>query len=388
LLQGTKMRIMTGQVARKENFWDREKELEDLWYKVDSGSHILLVAPRRVGKTSLMYNILDNPKDDYIVLYIDTESADKENEFWKKLFHRLMEEEFVNTLQNKAKNLFNLLKTIKITEISARGVKFGDGIELDYAQAFKKVIKDLDTDKKLIIMIDEFALTLENIIKYEAIENAQSLLKTHRELRQDKTLSNKVSFIYAGSIGLESVTSKIGSIGLINDLSTIKISPLEFNDANDFVKTLARSNGIAIEENEIDYLLDKIDWLIPFYIQLIIDELRKSKKSITTLIIDSAFQAILDHRNHFDHWHIRLKSLADKEYRFSKELLNRVSENMTIESKEIINIASKYSLDEDEAKEIIHSLMYDGYINNNDNPKEYRFNSPILRMWWYKNVAN
>lgn len=382
------MRIMTGQVARKENFWDRKNELEDIWYKIESGSHILLVAPRRVGKTSIMYNILDNPKDDYIVLYIDTESANEENEFWKKLFFRLMEEDFVNTLQTKAKNFFSLLKTIKISELSTKGIKFGDGTELDYASAFKKVIKELDTDKRLIILIDEFALAIENIIKYEGEKSAQSLLKTHRELRQDNILLNKVTFMYAGSIGLESVASKINSIGLINDLSSIKVLPLELDDAKEFAKKLSESNGIEIEENEIEYLLNQIEWLIPFYIQLIMDELRKTKKSITTSIIDSAFDAILDNRNHFEHWHSRLKSLADNEYKFAKEILNTISEQMTMQSTEIINIASKYSLNQDEAKEIIHSLVYDGYINNNDNPKEYRFNSPILRMWWYKNVAN
>jgi AAA+ ATPase superfamily predicted ATPase len=379
---------MTGQVARKENFWDRKNELEDIWYKIESGSHILLVAPRRVGKTSIMYNILDNPKDDYIVLYIDTESANEENEFWKKLFFRLMEEDFVNTLQTKAKNFFSLLKTIKISELSTKGIKFGDGTELDYASAFKKVIKELDTDKRLIILIDEFALAIENIIKYEGEKSAQSLLKTHRELRQDNILLNKVTFMYAGSIGLESVASKINSIGLINDLSSIKVLPLELDDAKEFAKKLSESNGIEIEENEIEYLLNQIEWLIPFYIQLIMDELRKTKKSITTSIIDSAFDAILDNRNHFEHWHSRLKSLADNEYKFAKEILNTISEQMTMQSTEIINIASKYSLNQDEAKEIIHSLVYDGYINNNDNPKEYRFNSPILRMWWYKNVAN
>jgi len=382
------MRIMTGQVARKENFWDRKAELEDIWYKINSGSHILLVAPRRVGKTSIMYNIFDNPKDNYIVLYIDTESANSENEFWKKLFFRLMEEEFVNTLENKAKNFFNMLKTIKISELSTKGIKFGDGSEMDYASAFKKLIKKLDTDKKLIIMMDEFALTIENIIKYEGVKNAQSLLKIHRELRQDSILLNKVTFIYAGSIGLESVASKMDSIGLINDLSSIKILPLKFDDAKEFAKTLATSNSIEIQENEIEYLLQKLEWLIPFYIQLIMNELRKVKALITPQIIDDAFDAILDNRNHFDHWHVRLKSLADNEYRFSKELLNTISENMTIQSNEAINIASKYSLNDDEAKEIIHSLVYDGYINNNDNAKEYRFNSPILRMWWYKNVAN
>jgi hypothetical protein len=237
-------------------------------------------------------------------------------------------------------------------------------------------------------MMDEFALTIENIIKYEGVKNAQSLLKIHRELRQDSILLNKVTFIYAGSIGLESVASKMDSIGLINDLSSIKILPLKFDDAKEFAKTLATSNSIEIQENEIEYLLQKLEWLIPFYIQLIMNELRKVKALITPQIIDDAFDAILDNRNHFDHWHVRLKSLADNEYRFSKELLNTISENMTIQSNEAINIASKYSLNDDEAKEIIHSLVYDGYINNNDNAKEYRFNSPILRMWWYKNVAN
>ena len=382
------MKIMTGQVARKKNFWNREAELEDIWYKIESGSHILLVAPRRVGKTSIMYNIFDNPKDDYIVLYIDTESADTENEFWKKLFHKLMEEEFVNTLQNKAKHFFNSLKTLNIVEVSMKGIKFGDGSELNYTSAFKKLIKELDTDKKLIIMMDEFAQTIENIVKYENEQAAQSLLKTHRELRQDVTLSEKVTFVYAGSIGLESVAAKIDSIGLINDIPPVKITPLEFDDAIQFVQKLSDSNKINIQQNEIAYLLEKIEWLIPFYIQLIVDELRKSKILITQEIIDNAIATILENRNHFEHWHIRLKNLADNEYKFSKEVLNMISENKIMSFNEIINIGEKYSLNEDDSKEILRALKYDGYINNSENIKEYRFNSPILRMWWYKNVAN
>ena len=47
-----------------------------------------------------MHYLLDNPEDK-VVLYIDTESANSENEFWKKLFNKLMNEEFINTLQNR-----------------------------------------------------------------------------------------------------------------------------------------------------------------------------------------------------------------------------------------------------------------------------------------------
>lgn len=381
------MQIITGQSARKENFWQREKELKEILHKINSHQHILLVAPRRVGKTSLMHYLLDNPEDN-VVLYIDTESANSENEFWKKLFNKLMNEEFINTLQNRAKKLGNKIKTLKISEITTKGIKFGESQEIEYIEAFKEIIKNLDIGKNIVIMIDEFAQTIENIMKYESVQSAKSLLAHHRELRQDRSLFEKITFIYAGSIGLESVAAKLDSISAINDLAVIKVPPLIQDDAKNFVETLAKANNINIDEQSIIYMLKQIEWLIPFYIQLIMDELRKINVVITNEIIDNTFKSLLENRNHFEHWHIRLKSLEDNEYKFAKEVLNFVSENDIITSSEILNIATKYTLLEDTAKEVRNSLVYDGYINNNDNIKEFRFNSPILKMWWYKNVAN
>lgn len=381
------MQIITGQSARKENFWKREKEIKEILYKINSHQHILLVAPRRVGKTSIMHYLLDNPEDK-VVLYIDTESANSENEFWKKLFNKLMGEEFVNTLQNRAKKLGNQLKTLKISEITTKGIKLGESQEIEYIEAFKEIIKNLDIDKNIVIMIDEFAQTIENIMKYESAQSAKSLLTHHRELRQDRSLSEKITFIYAGSIGLESVASKLDSISAINDLAVIKVPPLTQDEAKNFVETLAKTNNINIEEQTIFYMLEKIEWLIPFYIQLTMDELRKLDVKITNQLIDNTFKLLLENRNHFEHWHTRLKSFDDNEYKFAKEVLNFVSENNIITSSEILNIATKYTLSEDLAKEVRNSLVYDGYINNSDNIKEFRFNSPILKMWWYKNVAN
>lgn len=386
--------IIVGQAVRNNDFWDRTDELKDIWNAIESGSHILISAPRRVGKTSIMYKLLDEPKTNYIPVYIDTESADSQNEFWQKLFHALREEDFVNGLQNLAKIWWSKLTTIKITKISATGVEFGDGECLDYKEAFKRLIKDLDSDKKLIIMIDEFAQTIENIIKYEdqGIKSAISLLKAHRELRQDINFSQKVTFIYAGSIGLESVVAKMDAIKHINDLNSIKISPLSQSEAQEFTQQLFANNNIDIAGDEIIYLLDKVEWLIPFYIQLLAQEIKKlyRKESVVNpQVIDQAIENALQHRQHFETWLSKIKTaFKKKDYLFAKEILNTISEDMCMESLKIANIAAKHSLNDDDAKEIIHSLIYDGYINNNDNPKEYRFNSAILRMWWNKNVAN
>lgn len=386
------MKIVVGQAVRNDNFWHRKNELEDIWDAIDSGSHLLLSAPRWVGKTSIMYKVLDEPKSNYIPIYIDTESADSQNEFWQKLFNALVEEDFVNELKTTAKNLWHKLTTLKFKKISATGVEFGDGKVLDYKEAFKRLIKDLDNNKKLIIMIDEFAQTIENIIKYDTPQNAISLLKAHRELRQDIKFSQKVTFIYAGSIGLESVVAKIEAIKHINDLNRIKISPLSEIEAEEFTQKLCVNAGIKICKTEIIYLLEKIEWLIPFYIQLMTQEIKKlyrATPNVDNLLIDKALENALGNRNHFESWLSKLKTAFDKnDYLFSKEILNLISENKTLSSSEIANIATKHTLDDDNAKEIIHSLIYDGYINNNDNSKVYRFNSPILRIWWNKNVAN
>jgi uncharacterized protein len=391
LLKGFMMKIVVGQAVRNNDFWNREDILEDLWEAIDSGSHILISAPRRVGKTSIMYKIFDEPQKDYIPLYIDTESADNEKEFWQKLFQALFDESFVNKFKSTTSVFWNKLKNIKIDKITANSVSFGDGDELDYKEAFKQLIKGLDDNQKIIIMIDEFAQTIENIIKYEDVQHALSLLKTHREFRQDVKISTKVTFIYAGSIGLESVVAKIHATKFINDLNSIKVSPLSLEEAIKFSQILTHDK-IEIEKEQIIYMLEQIEWLIPFYIQLIIQEVKKCSRSVSAITnetIDQAIHNALDHRNHFENWQSKLKEAFEKdEYLFAKEILNNVSKNSTITSLMIMNIATKHALNEDNKREIIKTLQYDGYINNNDDNSVYRFNSPILRMWWLKNVAN
>ena len=388
------MKNCVGQVVRGDDFWDRVHELASIWDAVLNGSHVLLVAPRRVGKTSIMRHMQDNPKKGYLVVYIDTESADSENEFWHKLLNALMEEEFIGRVKKYTQKFGRILEEINIKNISTKGVTFGDDTTVDYATAFEKLIKGLDYKIKLIIMIDEFAQTVENIIKYEDEKSAESFLRTHRALRQNITLSKQVSFVYAGSIGLESVVSKMGATKLINDLNSIKVKPLEDKDAIAFTMLLASSVGIDIREDIIIELLDEIEWFIPFYIQLIIQELKTLSREQSTIIIESkmireAMHRAISHQNLFASWRSKLKDgFKKKGYLYAKEILNKISEEDTLSSLKIQNIANKHALDEDYAKEIIHSLEYDGYINNNDDVKMYRFNSPILKQWWYKNVAN
>jgi AAA+ ATPase superfamily predicted ATPase len=159
-VKGVVVAIFAGQVVRGDNFWDRPYLIADILDVVESAGHVLLVAPRRVGKTSLMYRIMDTMGDEYIVVYVNTEAEHNAEAFWKKLFDALMDEEFVATIRARARNFWAKITSIRLDEAGMDGIKFGDSKTIDYAKAFEELLRSYDGDKKLIIMMDEFSQTI------------------------------------------------------------------------------------------------------------------------------------------------------------------------------------------------------------------------------------
>ena len=386
------MKIQTGNPVRGEDFFKREKLIEQAWDSIEAGNHILLAAPRRVGKTSVMYYLKDNPKDGYTIIYLITESVNNENEFFRRIVNKILKTDYVQKSQKAITFLEKHKPAIK--KVGLDGIEFGASEKGNYQEILIRILKSSHPEsKKLIVMIDEFPETLENIIKDEGEAAGRQFLQSNRELRQDAEISENVQFIYTGSIGLENIVSKLNMMGTINDLLSLKIPPLKQDEAKQLVSLLLENVDFTLSDPLINFILQKIEWLIPFYIQLIIWELKNIHRDenldkITEDIVERALTEMLEQRQHFEHWHTRLRtSIKGSEYNFVKELLNVTSENETISSNEIHNLAVKYQL-ENTYKDLVGSLIYDGYINNHDDFKIYRYNSPILRMWWNKNVTN
>jgi hypothetical protein len=172
------------------------------------------------------------------------------------------------------------------------------------------------------------------------------------------------------------------------------IGPFSAKDAGELIMALAVRPDLVIKPEQVDYMLKKVEWLIPYYIQLIVQELdtmtidAQGERLVTNDMIDSAFSRIIEYRNYFENWHTRLRAAYKKEeYNFAKEILNKISETGTMQSSAIYDCAVKHAM-EDTFKDIVNALKHDGYINNSQDPRIYRFNSPILKAWWFSNVAN
>ena len=119
----------------------------------------------------LYQQLQDNPKENYLVIYIDTESADNENEFWQKLFNALLEEEFVNKLEIYSKNLWEKFTNIKIEKITTSAVNFGEGEVLDYSQPFYEFFKIIKLKGFTLEESKTFLLALANKNEKKKIQN-------------------------------------------------------------------------------------------------------------------------------------------------------------------------------------------------------------------------
>jgi len=389
------MNTIIGIPARGADFFARPQITEEIWSTLDAGGNLLLVAPRRVGKSSILFDLLDNSKKGYLIIYEDTEPINDPNEFFKKLF-KSISEKFSGIKKYKTKiETFSKDFASRIEEISLKdaSVSLGES-KISYEYELEKLLQGLDLGvEKVIILVDEFAQTVENIIEDVNKATAINFLESNRRTRLLPTLSKKVQFIYAGSIGLENIVSNLDGLKFINDLTPILIPPLTKQEAKSFVNKIIESDGISLKEDAFEYLLKKIEWLIPFYFQIILDECGKilkatSTKIITKSIVETAIDNSLKHRLYFENWFTRLRTaFKGDDFSFVKGVLNLASSNPTTPSSEIFNLAVKYKL-ENSYNNLINTLKHDGYINNNDDPKIYRFNSPLLKEWWYRNVAN
>lgn len=394
------MKNIIGTPARGDDFLQRGKEIRKITKGINEGANIQLAAPRRVGKTSILMYLLDNKIDGHHYIYVDTEAIDNSNDYFKKLYSAIVNSELISgsakAIQQLKEAGNSFLRKIKSLSVSGTGIELNDEGGLNYYVELTNLLKGIKIeDSKLVVMIDEFPYTLNNIIEKTGSKNgAITLLQENRTLRQDPEINLNIQFIYTGSIGLNTTVENIDATALINDILSIKVLPISFEEGEFLISEILKYEQKIINPNNLTFLLKRVEWLTPFYIKLIIKEIvdlmTEEEKEITDSIINDAFSEIIDYRNnnYFEHYYSRLKGFfSGNDFKFIITLLNYIVKNNTISKSEIFNIATKHNI-KDNYKTLIHTLIYDGYIHSEDDNENYRFNSPILKLWWKKYITN
>ena len=386
------MKNVVGQTPRKEDFYPREA-IENRIYRRLETSNLYLAAPRRVGKTSIMRHMEDAPRAGFHFIYVITESIHDTEGYYAKLLDEILKSEVVGKLA-KRKAQFQSLVTDIFKRVEKIKTPFGE-IDLSKrgGESFQSAFEDLlvkcgEAEEILVIMVDEFPQTVENIRDKSGSEAAEHFLRLNREQRHQA--ARNIRFIYTGSIGLPNVVKKLTSLKVINDLNTVEIPPLTYAEAENLATILLHNYKIDYDPTLIPYLLEKIKWLIPFHIQLAVQELidvsEMKQKRLVATDVDQAFLQLLNIRNniYFDHYYSRLQTaFPQSSYEFALLFLDTLCETHTLLPDAVLGIAQTTHT-ENEYPSVLESLIYDGYIHQEEETRIYRFNSYLLQRWWAK----
>ena len=381
------MRNIVGQTPRGNDFFPRNNIIRKIYRRLEAGSHIFLSAPRRAGKTSIMRFLEDNPKKGHAFIYINTEDVDNSEEFFKTVCEKLLTSNAVEQMTKAAESSKTVFK--QFTENISKIKVWHFELQLNktnapqYKDELEKLMRKLDTGEfKIVIMLDEYPVTIENIRnKFGAVE-AINFMHANRNIRQEA--KRGIQFIYTGSIGLPTIAKRLEATATLNDLNVLEIPPLKMTEATVFSKQILDNYKIEYAPDVVSYMLNRVEWLMPFFIQLVvqkmIDEFDETGKKLTRESVDMALMKSGTHRSnlYFENYLTRLdKTLPQEEAKIAKHILKQISSNGELPIGSFDNLAMSGN--------ILEMLELDGYITSTDGT--YRFNSPILGAWWKKHAA-
>ena len=384
------MKNKVGPPVEGEDFFGREKELQFAFNQIEDGNSLLLAAPRRVGKTSFAKKLIVMADDrSWRILEINLEGIKSEPQFIKTFIKDLQKKTWWGSVSKAIRNnIGSLLEQIDVS-IEKDGLKGSVAWKAKRKEVFEKLENLFEHNKNTLIMIDELGVLLNTYGEdvETGITNAESLLNWFRSLRQKS--ETQIRWIFCSSIGIKNFTNRHNISYTINDIEPFKLKTFDKPLAKGLIEKLAESKGFELTDIIIEKMLEKIDWYLPYFVQLLFKEIHRLNQveefPVDKKLVDVAYERLIKNQ-YFDTWDERLKYYYEVEIT-SRKILNRLCQNPEGESRKLLFDLIHQASDpreetEKELGQIIGMLTNDGYIYQHQNEK-FLFRSPFLRDYWY-----
>ncbi len=397
-----------GTIATGDDFFDRKSECADLWRYLE-GDHVVASGPRRLGKSSIVNQLIEEAKaQGLLARHVDVQGVEGAQAFINQLSGHFPEESIKGYLKTIGQVTSQWLSKVKKVEFKGPA-GIGGAIELQATasqswQASAIALQARLTDVPALIFIDEFSVFLQKLLETDRKE-AEALLAWLRAWRVKPAVACR--FLFTGSIGLNALLEKYGLSAQFNDCYEYPIGPFKPNVARDMLTQFAKRDAWLIDTTSTTYLCDRIGWLSPFYLCLLLDETMKAARdrldeTTTTLPtvparqllnedIDTAYERLLSGRSRFKHWEERLeRDLSPPDLAFVKLMLTALAKSKAgLTQKQLQARLAKLEADPDtrlaRQQTLLIKLQEEGYTTPPDETGRIQFLSFLLRDFWGRN---
>lgn len=400
---------IVGSPARVTDFFNREELIELLWNRLETGN-VLLAAPRRFGKTSLMYHLIDHPKQGWKPVHVDAESIAEPVNFIIALLDSLMADKKIrmflfSSWQKASSWARNLFKDVKLETPWDVGLKISlkEKIGPHWQQKGEELLRTLRSfngNKKLLIIIDELPVML-HLFRGSKLSDHETrmFLYWFRKLRTDPRMGlTNCRFLVGGSIGIEHYLSRLNASDSFNDFERVQVPELSAEQGADLLKKLLVSRKVKLSTSTQKKILELIGAPIPYFIQIFVTEIATEKAHGLEQIGPKRVEEIYQQRilgtckTYFQYYYDRLRYYDRPQERAAKALLKELA----LAKSKVVSKNNLYAIYRKELGEsatsngfaqLMGDLENDFYIEYCPAQEGYFFASRFLCDWWRRYYA-
>lgn len=285
-------------IAEGDNFYDRKEETKRIVDTLQGGNNIVLFAPRRYGKTSLVFRAMQQLEEQGIsCVYMDLMPVYSLESF---------AELYLQALYRKQTGLEKFIQMVAALKNIRPKMSFDDfgkpqlGIEFAETKISQATIADIldlpekmaHDGKRIVVIMDEFQEIRElNKFGLEAL------------IRSKIQLHHHANYLFLGSkthIIQDMFMSK--NRPFYNSAITLQISTLPERETIDFITSRFAEYHIQISEELCRYIISRVE-NIPYYIQLLCAEIWQymmpQLHEVNTEIVDECYERVVEMKSDY-----------------------------------------------------------------------------------------
>ena len=388
-----------------DRFFDRKAELDVLAERVRNGTHTLLTAQRRMGKTSLVRELLRRLAEDgaFETMFVDLEGAATPADAIAEIgvqsrsargAWRRIKSGFANTL----KEVGDRVDTLAIADVQ---VKLRAGIDAgNWRQKGDEVCAALaENDRPIVLAIDELPILVNRMLKDDDYritpagrQDVDQFLSWLRRNGQDHR--GRICLIVSGSVSLEPILRQAELSAHTNIFSPLELKPWDEQTALDCLAALAENCSLELPPAARKEMCRRLRCLVPHHVQRFFDALdedlrlagRRGASLDDVARVYTGEMLGVRGQADLDHYENRLKLVLGPEgYRDALDLLTEAAVNGGVLTSDAIVRYSAYfrvraAADSAPMDGVLSVLEHDGYLALQGN--DYRFVSGLLEDWW------
>lgn len=397
------LRILPGGLPDPDELVGREKIINRIKEDIRN-CNILLLSPRRFGKSGILNYFIQKGIGDFVPLYVFVEEIAEPEAFMNELIKVIMNtrglmEKLLVQIPKLPKKCFNWLK-------KQGKIKFGDfewepkkDEEMGWEELGNILFNTLEKhDKPFAFMIDEFPKMIERFHENK-IDTFLSWFRTCR-VNVKKEL-RKHRFILTGSIGINYLLRQTRNTDALNDCIRHYVGEISKKDAHLLFKGLYNNQFKKIPDNTtINNFFKILDCRVPFFIHLFFHQIMQhpegSEGEFSLKVLEWVFwKDLLGKRckAHFDHYKDRLSRYEKERKKAAELILKKITreKDFSLKRTDLWNYI-KYKLGDIQIDDLLFNdimgdLEVEWYVSLENpeaplNEQQYIFQIPLLARWW------